>query len=386
MKDELRHQTGKERQGRWRDRQKKAGNKVLTITLSQEAKEILEKEKERTAETLSSIINRALINAQSDAAGISYNPNNSGALDDRLAATSDNLPISRKKKDQDEDRNVLKVIPSEETFHSFFENARDLMSIIDKDGNLTYVNNSFAESLGYARDEIVGMHIAKLLGITREKFDYHFKKLILVGRLELETIWITKNGDEIFGEEKVNAVYDDNGRFIGARGVLRDITQRKLAEKVLKERELELAAKNKSLEEMNITLRVLLKRGDEDKIAIEQKILLNIQELIIPYAEQLNMTGLDVRQKSLLSIMESNLKDIVSPFVRDVTAKYLKLTPTEIKVATLVRQGKTTKEIAELSNLSVETIEFYRKSIRKKMGITNIKENLRTRLLALHTS
>ena len=81
--------------------------------------------------------------------------------------------------------------------------------------------------------------------------------------------------------------------------------------------------------------------------------------------------------------METNLKDIISPFVRDLTSKFLGFTPREIQVANLIKQGKTTKGIARIINLSPRTIEFHRDNIRTKIGIKNKKANLRTRLLSL---
>jgi DNA-binding CsgD family transcriptional regulator len=50
----------------------------------------------------------------------------------------------------------------------------------------------------------------------------------------------------------------------------------------------------------------------------------------------------------------------------------------EIQVTNLVRQGKTTKKIAELLNLATSTIDTHRNKIRKKLGIKNKKINLKT--------
>ena len=84
-----------------------------------------------------------------------------------------------------------------------------------------------------------------------------------------------------------------------------------------------------------------------------------------------------------LGIIESNLNDIISPFVCGLSINLLNFTPTELQVANLVKQGKTTKEIASILNLSAKTIEFHRDNIRKKLGIKNRKINLRTHLLSL---
>ncbi len=67
----------------------------------------------------------------------------------------------------------------------------------------------------------------------------------------------------------------------------------------------------------------------------------------------------------------------------EVDNTYLNLTPTEIQTANLIKQGKTSKEIAELVNLSTRTVEFHRDNIRKKMGVKNKKVTLRTHFLSI---
>lgn len=162
-----------------------------------------------------------------------------------------------------------------------------------------------------------------------------------------------------------------------------EIEERKQIERELRKREAELEIKTSELEEVNTALRVLLKRRDEDKEELEDKIQLNVKELVIPYLERLKKAGLVAEQSAYLNILESNLNEIVAPFLRRLTAKNLNLTPTEIQVASLVKEGKTTKNIAELLNLSSRTVEFHRNNIRKKLGLNKSKVNLRSHLLSM---
>jgi DNA-binding CsgD family transcriptional regulator len=73
----------------------------------------------------------------------------------------------------------------------------------------------------------------------------------------------------------------------------------------------------------------------------------------------------------------------VSPFARSLSSKFLRLSPAELEVSNLVRQGKNTKEIAEIMNLAESTIDFHRDNIRQKLGIKNKKINLKTYLGSL---
>jgi DNA-binding CsgD family transcriptional regulator len=142
-----------------------------------------------------------------------------------------------------------------------------------------------------------------------------------------------------------------------------------------------LNAQARSLEEVNTALKVLLKQREEDKGDLEEKVLSNVKELVLPYVAMLNNTRLNTRQAGYVSIIESSLDDIVSPFLGKLSSKYLGLTPREIQIADLIKHGKTSKEIAELLNVSTRAVEFHRENLRGKLGLKNRSANLRSHLL-----
>jgi DNA-binding CsgD family transcriptional regulator len=82
-------------------------------------------------------------------------------------------------------------------------------------------------------------------------------------------------------------------------------------------------------------------------------------------------------------VIEANLQEIVSPFLRNLTSTYLSLTPREIQVANLIKEGRTTKEMTDILNISATAIDFHRKNLRSKLGIKNKRNNLRSHISTL---
>lgn len=166
--------------------------------------------------------------------------------------------------------------------------------------------------------------------------------------------------------------------------LLREISDRRETERVLREREADLEMEKGNLQETNTALKVLLKRREIDRHEFEEQVMCNVKEFVLPYLDRLKDLVFDERQKAFLEILESNLSDVTSAFSRRLSLEYYNLTPSERKVANFIRQGKKTREIAVLLGLSPRTIETYRMSIRNKLRLQNKRINLRTFLLSIN--
>ncbi len=162
-----------------------------------------------------------------------------------------------------------------------------------------------------------------------------------------------------------------------------DITALKRTEAVLREREVELEARTQSLEESNIALKVLLKHRESDKAELERKVLSNLKDLVFPYIEKLRAAALRPREKTMVEIIDAHLRDIISPFLQQMANAGILLTPQELQVAQLVKDGKTSKEVAALLNIAEATVNFHRKNLRVKFGLQGRRANLRTHLMSL---
>ena len=120
------------------------------------------------------------------------------------------------------------------------------------------------------------------------------------------------------------------------------------------------------------------------KTELENNVLTNVKELVMPFVDKFRETQLDGQQKTFLSIIESNLNEIISPFTRRLSLEYLRLTPSEIQIANMTKHGNTSKKIAKIMNISPRTVDTHKKNIRRKIGLEGKRANLRSYLLSLH--
>ncbi|MDX9857511.1 MAG: PAS domain-containing protein [candidate division Zixibacteria bacterium] len=209
-----------------------------------------------------------------------------------------------------------------------------------------------------------------------------------------------RNGAYIWLRDDMTPLHDDDGRVVGLIGSWFDITERKWAEAMLqrahdelehrvRERTVQLADANQellvereNLQKKNLALKEILSQFETGKREIAEQIQSNIYQIAIPLIDHLHgqtMPGAE----HYLTLLKSSLVDIISPFVGRLEEHSTRLTPRELEICNMIKNGLTSKEIAAALHNSIETVFKQRKIIRKKLGIANRKRNLTSYLRSL---
>lgn len=148
----------------------------------------------------------------------------------------------------------------------------------------------------------------------------------------------------------------------------------------LKEAGIALVERANELEELNISMKVLLRQITVAKEELENKIVSNIRSMVMPYLADLEVRLTGPSEKAYVTAIRTNLEQLTGGLSGMSVAEGITLTPREMQVANLIRQGSTSKDIATLLGVSPRTVEFYRENIRKKFNLSNKKVNLQTYL------
>ncbi len=142
----------------------------------------------------------------------------------------------------------------------------------------------------------------------------------------------------------------------------------------------EIEKKKQEIEEANIALRVMLDQHTKTKETIEEHISVRLKSLVTPYLDLLRQSAATEQQAETINIITAHIDSIAGSFSPKSKEILLGLSPRESLIADLVRQGKTSKDAADIIGISVRTVETYRNNLRKKLGINNQKISLRTYL------
>ena len=283
------------------------------------------------------------------------------------------------------------LIGMRDMYIELYDYAPNAYFTISKKGLIQKSNLTFSKLLGILRGELLNQPLTRYNNEKYQDVYYrHMKKVFETKKKQsCELRLRTPENASLWVRFDSMIVESADGQSEQFRTIMSNITQSKHDEAALKqahdELELriqectsELKQRTINLEESNIALKVLMQQRIADKEKLEEKILFNIRKLISPCLEKAQALALNTVQKTYLEILEKNINEIILPFAPQLGSMLSKLTPAEIQVANLIKQGKSNKEIAVLLSLSKATITTHRQRIRKKLGLTNKKLNLRT--------
>jgi len=273
---------------------------------------------------------------------------------------------------------------SKERYQAIVEDQIELVCRFRPDGILTFVNQSYCRHYGKNREELIGKNF--LFFITNNDRKIFFKLLkstTIKNPISTQVQCVTKNnGEKLWQEWRRRAFFDSSGKLVEIQSVGRDITERINAEEALKQSERILQRQKKELEQKNVALKELLEVIAREKQQIKYEVIANIDELVLPIVTRmkLKVSGVDQAQ---IDILERTLRQLASSFGKKITQSGLKLTQREIEICNLIKNGFSSKEIAEYLHIALNTIGRHRNNIRKKAGISNNNIRLNTFLINL---
>jgi len=270
-----------------------------------------------------------------------------------------------------------KLMESENLYRTIFETTGTMTMISEEDKTVSLLNSEFDKLTGFRREDWEGKK--KWTECVDERDLPRMEEYHRLRRIDPQAVPKTYEYRLIGSQGQIKNVLATVSIIPGTKKHVSssvDITE-------LKEKEKELIIKSQSLEELNAALKVLLKQREEDRKEIEKTLLSNMKDLVLPYIEKIKKGGIEKKHMIYIDLLESNLENILSPFSHTLSAKFAHLTSKEIQVANFIKDGKSSKEIADLLNVSSSAVDVYRYRIRNKLGLNNKKANLRSYLASI---
>ena len=251
------------------------------------------------------------------------------------------------------------------------DHAGDIIFWLDRNARFFYVNDAACRVLGYSRNEFLSMTVHDIdPNFPTEKWAKHWDDLKKKRFFTFESRHRTKDGKILPVEITINYLKFGDKEYHFAS--VRDITQRKKAEDAVRASEAKLQEQKAALEQKNVALREILEQIEFEKRKIKDDVVANA-DLLLPYLKKLRLRG---ASRKYISLLQRKLGELADSFGRKISDVRLKLTPREIEICDMIKNGLTSKEISRLLNISLQTIETHRRNIRKKLGISRKSINL----------
>lgn len=270
------------------------------------------------------------------------------------------------------------ILQSKNLLLSTLNCIQDGVSILDTDLNVRYVNTSMKYWYSTVED-----FIGKKCFLVYHNRSQPCDKCPILNtiRNKVPHIGIVKysQADRDIGWQQLFAIpiLDVDDDLVGVLEYVRDITYQYKLEQDLNR----IMEQYQSLEKRNAAISQLLAQRKLEREQFEDTITQNFEKVIKPSLDYLKTTS-DANE---VNFVETLIEEIVYPITKKRLSILDKLTTREMRVATLIKEGKSSGEIAKTLVVSKKTIDFHRANIRKKLGLktdTGERTNLMTYLVS----
>lgn len=256
-------------------------------------------------------------------------------------------------------------------YENVIDSISDLVMVIDNKGVVMEANRSARQ---YFKDNPENADILILLGQEHRSLEklctYYTKntplEISLGDNLYFHCVFVPLN--------EVSLASD--GFLVILKDISIHVKQSEILESIVTKRTAELTKKKNQLQEMNVTLRTVMKSVDKEREEFQKSVGDTIRRTLLPALDPVRKERSASIRNTYLDIIEDQLLKLTWGGKDDRHALLLKLTPMEMKVCRFIQAGAATKEIADAFNLSTVTIQTHRRNIRRKLGLQNRNINL----------
>ncbi len=258
---------------------------------------------------------------------------------------------------------------SEDKFSKTFHCSADAIVISSfEGGRFIDFNPAASEIFGYTREELIGNTV-----FQSKVWKNISDRAVLLNKIKLydsvrgfETKFAKKNGEIVDVSISAEKIILDNEHCL--LSTIRDVSEKKKTIEALH-------MSNEACEKKNIALKELIETIELNKKEEKEKIQLNVEKLILPILSKLERKGSNF-DKKYIELLRNNLNNLTQSFGLKIGVNKLHLSPREIEICNLIKDGIKGKEISKILNISYASLETHRKNIRRKLGISNKEINL----------
>ncbi len=244
-----------------------------------------------------------------------------------------------------------------------------------------WVNDWLEKFLEQPKEEIIGRSVKNFIDrLTQSNVDSDRYQTIRYSTQDTvqRQMAIYDHSAQMYKLEIIVDELTHNGDKFGY-GIVADISNFKILQQELQASQEQVEIGKTALQKKKIAFDEVLSTMEEHKAKTINQLTNYLEQKVSPVLRQLKETANEA-QKPLIDLLEEDLKAISIDFSKRMASQWSNLTSRELQVCHMIRNGYSSKEIADALGLCLSTIHKHRETIRKKLGIRNKHINLNSYL------